>query len=283
MPGCETRIYEGSVVTAYGGGNGAGIGGGYYGESCGIININGGNITATGGKYAAGIGSSHRNSCSHIIISGGTIHATGGNHAAGIGSGWGGNSTGDFSSCGSISITNGVTSVTATKGPEAPNSIGAGQNGSCLSSGVAIGNMVGAVTRSPYIYVPLVDALAFALYVDDQFDDVQDDIQEQNLVVESDDEGEESGEGAAATRSSSDGGDMVRKVNNARALTRSGETTDANTVIYELTVFSPNANYVIPTYSEEIPCLPERGCQSLHVQQQILSTNSTIGAFCLSE
>jgi hypothetical protein len=148
---------EGSL-NASSNGFGAGIGGGYYGASCGVININGGNITATGGRYAAGIGSSHNNSCSHIIISGGTIHATGGDSAAGIGSGWGGTNQGDFSSCGLISITNGVTSVTATKGSEdAPNSIGAGDHGTCLSSGVAIGNMVGVVTRSPYNYVPLPD------------------------------------------------------------------------------------------------------------------------------
>ena len=148
---------EGSL-NASSNGFGAGIGGGYYGDACGIININGGNITATGGRYAAGIGSSHNNSCSHIIISGGTIHATGGDSAAGIGSGWGGTNQGDFSSCGLISITNGVTSVTATKGSEdAPNSIGAGDHGTCLSSGVAIGNMVGVVTRSPYNYVPLPD------------------------------------------------------------------------------------------------------------------------------
>lgn len=148
---------EGSL-NASSNGYGAGIGGGYYGDACGVININGGNITATGGRYAAGIGSSHHNSCSHIIISGGTIHATGGDSAAGIGSGWGGTNQGDFSSCGLISITNGVTSVTATKGSEyAPNSIGAGDHGTCLSSGVAIGNMVGVVTRSPYNYVPLPD------------------------------------------------------------------------------------------------------------------------------
>ena len=148
---------EGSL-NASSNGFGAGIGGGYYGDACGVININGGNITATGGRYAAGIGSSHRNSCSHILIYGGTINATGGKNAAGIGSGWGGTNQGDFSSCGLISITNGVTSVTATKGSEdAPNSIGAGDHGTCVSSGVAIGNMVGVVTRSPYNYVPLPD------------------------------------------------------------------------------------------------------------------------------
>ena len=137
-------------------GFGAGIGGGYCGASCGVISINGGNITATGGKYCAGIGSSHNNSCSHILIYGGTINATGGENAAGIGSGWGGTNAGDFSSCGMINILSDVTSVTATKGAGAPNSIGAGYQGTC--SVVAIGSKVGAVERSPYYYFPLANA-----------------------------------------------------------------------------------------------------------------------------
>ena len=45
--------------------------------------------------------------------------------AAGIGSGFYG------ASCGDITITSGVTSVTATKGMDAPNSIGAGASSSC--------------------------------------------------------------------------------------------------------------------------------------------------------
>ena len=146
---------EGSL-NASSNGFGAGIGGGYYGASCGVINIKGGNITATGGKYAAGIGSGHNNSCSHIVISGGIINAMGGEDAAGIGSGWGGSNSGDFSSCGVINIASDVTSVTAAKGSDAPNSIGAGNNGTCTS--VAIGSKGGAVTRSPYIYFPLANA-----------------------------------------------------------------------------------------------------------------------------
>ena len=137
-------------------GFGAGIGGGYNGASCGVISINGGNITATGGKYCAGIGSSHNNSCSHILINGGTIIATGGEDAAGIGSGWGGNNEGDYSSCGLISISSNVNCVTATKGKEATNSIGAGHNGTCTS--VVVGSSVGAVEQSPYNYVPFANA-----------------------------------------------------------------------------------------------------------------------------
>ena len=105
--------------------NGAGIGGG-YGTSlpCGNIRIEGGIIEATGGNYAAGIGSGRDASCGDITISGGTVKATGKSYAAGIGSGY-------LASCGAITITSDVTSVTATKGQNAPNSIGAGDGGSC--------------------------------------------------------------------------------------------------------------------------------------------------------
>ena len=45
-----------------------------------------------------------------------------------------------------------MTSVTATKGFDAPNSIGAGYNGTCGT--VTIGGNVGAITESPYTYQP---------------------------------------------------------------------------------------------------------------------------------
>ena len=89
------------------------------------------------------------------------------------------------------------------------------------------------------------NAFFFAVSLDDQFEKVQNAILKENGVEGADDE-------PAASRSS-DGGDMVRKVNNVRALTRSGEEIDANTVIDELMVFSINANYMIPPYSEELP------------------------------
>ena len=104
---------------------GAGIGGG-NGGNCGNIVIESGSITATGGNYAAGIGSGYNSSCGNILISGGTVKATGGNNAAGIGTG-----DGD-SSCGSITITNGVKEVIAKKGTNADCSIGKGNgNSSC--------------------------------------------------------------------------------------------------------------------------------------------------------
>ena len=107
---------EGSL-TASSNGVAAGIGGGNDLE-CGNIVIEGGTITANGG-YAAGIGSGQGASCGNITISGGTITANGGNYAAGIGGG-------QSSSCGTITIENTVTKVTATKGSNAPYSIGKG-------------------------------------------------------------------------------------------------------------------------------------------------------------
>ena len=94
------------------------------------------------------------------------------------------------------------------------------------------------------------EGLFFGVSLNDQFDDVLDDVLEENGIEVSDNE--EAGGGAAATRSSSDGGEMVRRINNACALTRSGKEIDANTVIDELIVFSINANYLIPPYSEEM-------------------------------
>ena len=104
---------------------GAGIGG-CNGGNCGNIVIESGSITATGGNTAAGIGSGYNNSCGNILISGGTVKATGGNKAAGIGTGDGN------SSCGSITITNGVKEVIANRGTNAVCSIGKGNgNSSC--------------------------------------------------------------------------------------------------------------------------------------------------------
>lgn len=116
-------------LTATGCNGGAGI-------TCydtGSITIKGGTITATGSynQYSSfgGAGIGGVSSCGNIIIEGGTIEATGGNYAAGIGGGFA--STGGMSSCGNITIKSTVTSVTATGGDDAPNSIGAGYNGTC--------------------------------------------------------------------------------------------------------------------------------------------------------
>lgn len=155
---CGTITITGGTVTAYGGENAPGIGGA---ASCGKITISGGtvkatggqygagigcrkdgsctdgieisgtaNVTATGGEYAAGIGSAYglsRNStCGDILIDGtATVKATGGEYAAGIGSGLGHDNSSQ-SICGTITIKGTVTSVIATKGNPAYDSIGKG-------------------------------------------------------------------------------------------------------------------------------------------------------------
>jgi len=142
---CGNIVIEGGTITATAGEYAAGIGGGF--GDCGNITISGGTVTATGGIEAAGIGTGD-GTCGSITISGGTVTATGGDEAAGIG-------TGNYGSCGNITITDGVTSVTATKGFDAVNSIGAGYHGSCGT--VTIGGNVGAISKSPYTFPVITD------------------------------------------------------------------------------------------------------------------------------
>lgn len=98
-------------------GRGAGIGGVYQGtgdwKDCGSIVIEGGDIDAEGGEFAAGIGATYRSACGNITITGGNIVARGGKNAAGIGSGY------YNSSCGNITITGGTIQEASTEGPGA--------------------------------------------------------------------------------------------------------------------------------------------------------------------
>ena len=115
---CGNITISGATVNATGGG-GAGIGSGNVGgsgsASCGDITISGNaNVTATGSRNAAGIGSgasngsNGSNACGNITISGAcTVIATGGYHGAGIG-------TGSSATCRNIEITGGT--VTAQGG-----------------------------------------------------------------------------------------------------------------------------------------------------------------------
>ena len=93
-------------------GRGAGIGGVYQGtgdwKDCGSIVIEGGDIDAEGGEFAAGIGATYRSACGNITITGGKIVARGGKNAAGIGSGY-------LSSCGDITITGGTIQEASTE------------------------------------------------------------------------------------------------------------------------------------------------------------------------
>ena len=130
---CGDIVINGGNITATGANYNAGIGGGvdFVDEGtvirCGKITITGGTVTATGGEYAAGIGSGEHGSCGAITISGGTVTATAVKWAAGIG---GGNENG---ASGDITITSGVTKVTATKGSDCLNSIGSGDGGAVIT------------------------------------------------------------------------------------------------------------------------------------------------------
>ena len=151
---------------------GAGIGNGSDAHSCGDIRIEGGAITAIGGVGAAGIGCGYSSaasfSCGSIYISGGSITAQGGNNAAAIGCGFS-----DFtqqslyvtqngsSTCGNITITRSVTNITATKGSNAPYSIGKGRKkkddciqecGTITIGGVDYGT--DGIATNPFIYTP---------------------------------------------------------------------------------------------------------------------------------
>jgi hypothetical protein len=90
-----TIIIQGGDIKAYGGKYAAGIGGGSTGEdtgsytlySCGDITIYGGAISAQGGERGAGIGGGYRSSGGRITIYGGSISAQGGSESAGVGGG----------------------------------------------------------------------------------------------------------------------------------------------------------------------------------------------------
>ena len=157
---CGDINIQGGVITVTGGygAAGIGVGEGYKGGnvSCGTITISGGNVTATGGYGAAGIGGGYAYdygvTCGAITISGGTVTAAGGDNAAGIGSGE--SYSGKPNTCGDITVTADVTSVTATKGKNATNSIGAGNSGTCgtVTIGGDATTYAAGVAESPFVY-----------------------------------------------------------------------------------------------------------------------------------
>ena len=106
-------------LKATGGDSGAGIGGGgQWGDGSGEnITITGGSVTATGGKWAAGIGGVGNGK--NITINGGTVNATGTDGGAGIGGGSRGSGE-------AITITGGTVNATGTDGGAG---IGGGLNG----------------------------------------------------------------------------------------------------------------------------------------------------------
>lgn len=178
---CGSIVIQGGTVTTSGGNYGAGIGSGHIGF-CSSIEIQGGTVNTAGGDFAAGIGTgggmdgeeewsyyddyfeeemwfpeepAMPSTCGTITISGGIVDARGGNSAAGIG-------TGEIGNCGDITITSGVTRVTATSGSDWTHSIGRGDDGWFFESHGQVedfsvyigGESVGYISDSPYTYQP---------------------------------------------------------------------------------------------------------------------------------
>ena len=112
----ENITITGGSVTATGGKWAAGIGGVGNGKN---ITINGGTVNATGTDGGAGIGGGDEGSGEDITITGGTVNAAGGDYGAGIGGGFRGNGE-------NITITGGT--VTA-KGRLGGAGIGGGEQG----------------------------------------------------------------------------------------------------------------------------------------------------------
>lgn len=139
-------------LTATGGINGAGVGGGSNGDT-GNITINGGTITATGGINGACIGGGSNGKAGNITINGGTITAKGGTNGAGIGGGSNG-------SADHITITGGTVEASDKYGRSG---IGGGSNGSAKNTVITGGSIKGPVSGSPtdgngnYVYRAILE------------------------------------------------------------------------------------------------------------------------------
>ena len=123
--GAENITITGGTVTATGGSSGAGIGGGREGKGENIT-ITGGTVNATGNEDGAGIGGGSSGSGENITINDGKVTATGGSYAAGIGGGSVGAWGGDAGSGKNITINGGTVNATGTDGGAG---IGGGENG----------------------------------------------------------------------------------------------------------------------------------------------------------
>ena len=134
-----TLIVDGAVITATGGPQAAGIGGGYE-QSGGTVIVNSGSVTATSPSQGAGIGGGWSWSGGAggdggtTTVNGGTVIATGGGYASGIGGGYYGNG-------GTTTITGG--SVIANAGFR-----GAGIGGGTYGSGGIVSITGGSVVAT---------------------------------------------------------------------------------------------------------------------------------------
>lgn len=120
----------------------SGIGAGREDLNCGNIIIQGGSVTATGGRGSAGIGCCYRGGGGYITITGSAnVTATGGSNGAGIG-------TGEYGKCGNITISTTGT-VTATGGQYGAG-IGTGYNSYCEDFNILISK--GTITATGGYY-----------------------------------------------------------------------------------------------------------------------------------
>ena len=126
---------EAGSLTATGGNNAAGIGGGFQGNGENIT-ITGGSVTATGGEFAAGIGGSNGGSGNNITIKGGTVTATGGGNRGNSGAGIGGGLNGIGSKITVSGAAHVTATATASRDPDWPHT----------DTGATIGN---GSTRTP--------------------------------------------------------------------------------------------------------------------------------------
>lgn len=156
---CGTISISGGIINAFCGAHAACIGSGDGCDEdgdidrtavCGDITISGGTVTASHDSIVSGtgIGSGCLNSkCGNILISGGTLSVIGGGYCAAIG-------TGQEGSAGDITITSGVTRLSAEKNSDkAPHCIGGGRDYVALGT-VTVGGKVGPVSESPFVYQP---------------------------------------------------------------------------------------------------------------------------------
>ena len=151
---------EAGSLTATGGFNSAGIGGGYLGDGRDIT-ITGGTVTATGGRLGAGIGGGsvsqwggESGSGKNITINGGTVNATGTDGGAGIGGGENGNgeditinggkvnASGAYGGAGIGGGVNGIGSKVTVSGAAqvTATATGSGPDWSGVGTGATIGN-----------------------------------------------------------------------------------------------------------------------------------------------
>ena len=146
-----TITINGGAVTANGGNNGAGIGGGGGGTdggAGGTITVNGGTVTATGGTSGAGIGGGGASvvggAGGTITVNGGAVTANSGKYGAGIGGGYQGAS-------GASSITGGTVNANGNVGGSSDDGgagIGGGEDGVNSGDGNSISITGGTVTAT---------------------------------------------------------------------------------------------------------------------------------------